>query len=409
MPNFYVGSEVGKLRRVLVHAPELSLHRLTPSNCQELLFDDVPHVEKAEQEHQVFRDVLAHQGVEVLLLSDLLSDTLKHDVAKTWLLSQHISDERYGPTLAEELRHYLAAKDSRQLANTLIGGLTAEEFDAQITSPTLAMLTKTGFILPPLPNHLFTRDASCWIYGGVSLNPMAKTARRPESLHMRAIYNFHPQFQQANFITLYGDQDKDYRSATLEGGDVLVLGRGAVLIGLSERTTPQGIENLARELFRTQQASKVIVLPLPQTRSCMHLDTVFSQMDIDCFSYFPEVIHHTSQCWELTPGVNGNVHAVLSDKGLADVVAKALDVDQLRMIPTGGDSFTAEREQWHDANNVLAVRPGTVITYDRNPHTIENMQKAGIEVLTIPGDELGRGRGGARCMSCPLERDDLGH
>ncbi len=408
MSRFYVGSEVGQLRRVLLHRPELSLRRLTPSNCQELLFDDVLHAERAEAEHDIFRQVLEGQGVEVSLLKDIFTETLAVPEAKSWILDRHCSEHHYGKTLAREVRCFFEEMNNEDLAAYLSGGLTVDEFDSTSSNPTLCMMGKTDFIHPPIPNHLFTRDTSCWIYGGVSINPMAKSARKRETIHFRAIYKFHPMFRQAHFNTYYGDTDDNYDNATIEGGDVLVLGRGTVLIGMSERTTSQGVENLSRALFKTGQANKVIALQLPKARSCMHLDTVLTQMDRDCFSYFPPIMQDNN-CWELTPKEGDDEEIIFTkiNDGFINAIARALALDTLRMIPTGGDVFEAEREQWNDANNVLAIKPGTVVAYERNIYTIENMQKAGINVLTIPGDELGRGRGGARCMSCPLERDDI--
>ncbi|CAM3677938.1 arginine deiminase [Parendozoicomonas haliclonae] len=406
MSRFYVGSEVGQLRKVLLHRPDLALRRLTPTNCEDLLFDDVLRIEKAGEEHLAFQQVLRKEGVEVLLLKDLLTETLANPAAKAWVLDRQINEYRYGPALAKEVRLFLENMDDTELASYLLGGLTVNELQSTSGSPTLGMLQQTDFILDPIPNHLFTRDTSCWVYGGVSVNPMAKAARKRETVHLRAIYKFHPLFQQSPFHTYYGDTDRNYDQATLEGGDVLVLGRGTVLIGMSERTTPQGVENLTRALFKAGQASKVIALQLPKARSCMHLDTVFTQMDVDCFTYYPDIMKGNN-CWEMTPGDNGEIAFQQINDGFIKAISRALDLDTLRMVPTGGDVFEAEREQWNDANNVLAIRPGTVVTYERNVYTIENMQKAGIEVLTIPGEDLGRGRGGARCMSCPLERDDI--
>ena len=406
MSRFYVGSEVGQLKKVLVHRPELSLRRLTPSNCEDLLFDDVLRIEQAGAEHDAFQQVLRNQGVEVFVLHEVLAETLANPEAKAWVLERQINEYRYGPALAREVHAYFENLNNVDLASHLIGGLTVNELNSSSGSPTLGMLSETDFILDPIPNHLFTRDTSCWVYGGVSVNPMAKPARKRETVHMRAIYKFHPLFQNADFHTYYGDTDQNYDLGTIEGGDVLVIGRGAVLIGMSERTTPQGVENLSRALFKTGQANKVIALELPKARSCMHLDTVFTHMDVDCFTYYPDIMKGNN-CWELTPGDSEEIIFTQVKDGFTNAIARALDLDSLRMIPTGGDVFEAEREQWNDANNVLAVKPGTVVTYERNVYTIENMQKAGIEVLTIPGEDLGRGRGGARCMSCPMERDDI--
>ena len=407
MNKFYVGSEIGQLRKVIVHRPELSLRRLTPSNCESLLFDDVLRVEQAGKEHDQFQQVLRDNGVEVFLLTKLLAETLADRKAKTWILDRQINEFRYGKTLATEVYTYLKGLDNLTLAKHLTGGLTIKEMDAGSNSMVRDMLNPTDFIIDPIPNHLFTRDTSCWIYGGVSMNPMAKKARKRETVHLQAIYKFHPIFKHSDFFTYMGSNDRFYDHSTIEGGDVLVIGRGAVLIGISERTTPQAVEYLSKALFKTGQAKKVIALQLPKARSCMHLDTVFTHMDYDCFTYYPEIMRYDTACWELTPGGNEELVVTRVKDNFTKAIARALDVSELRMIPTGGDAFEAEREQWNDANNVLTINPGTVVAYERNIHTIKNMEEAGVKVLTIPGEELGRGRGGARCMSCPIQRDDI--
>lgn len=407
MSRFYVGSEVGKLRKVLLHRPELSLKHLTPSNCESLLFDDVLRIEQAGKEHDAFQKVLTDNGVEVYLLTKLLAETLSYNNAKEWILDRQINHYRYGETLAREVRSHLMSLDNLTLAKHLTGGLTVAELNGSSKSMTLGMMGPTDFIIDPIPNHLFTRDTSCWIYGGVSMNPMAKNARKRETVHLRAIYKFHPLFKNAEFFRYMGDEDINYDHATIEGGDVLVLGRGNVLIGMSERTTPQGVEQLTRSLLKTGQAKKVIALQLPKARSCMHLDTVFTHMDIDCFTYYPDIMRADTDCWELTLSENETMEARRVKDGFVNAIARALNVPELRLVPTGGDIFEAEREQWNDANNVLAIEPGVVVTYERNVNTIRNMEEAGIKVLTIPGEELGRGRGGARCMSCPILRDDI--
>ncbi|ELY4664147.1 arginine deiminase [Cronobacter muytjensii] len=406
MEKHYVGSEIGQLRSVMLHRPNLSLKRLTPSNCQELLFDDVLSVERAGEEHDIFARTLRDQGVEVLLLTDLLTRTLDIPEAKAWLLETQVSEYRLGPSFASDVRGWLADLPHRELARRLSGGLTFSEIPASIHNMVVDTHGAHDFIMEPLPNHLFTRDTSCWIYNGVSINPMAKQARQRETNNLRAIYRWHPAFADGEFIKYFGDQNINYDHATLEGGDVLVIGRGAVLIGMSERTTPQGVEFLASALFNHQQATRVIAVELPKHRSCMHLDTVMTHINVDTFSVYPEVVRPDVKCWTLTPDGRGGL-ARREEKSLVHALEQALGVDRITLITTGGDAFEAEREQWNDANNVLTVRPGVVIGYERNIWTNEKYDKAGITVLPIPGDELGRGRGGARCMSCPLERDGI--
>ncbi|MCG9784798.1 arginine deiminase [Vibrio brasiliensis] len=406
MSKLYVGSEVGQLRRVLLNRPERALTHLTPSNCHELLFDDVLAVEAAGEEHDKFAQTLTSQGVEVLLLHDLLVKTLAVEEAKTWLLNTQISDFRYGPTFAKDLRNYLSDMDNEHLATVLLGGLAYSELPIQSASMLPRMHRPLDFVIEPLPNHLFTRDTSCWVYGGVSLNPMMKPARQRETNHLRAIYRWHPVFAGQDFIKYFGDEDLHYDNANIEGGDVLVIGKGAVLIGMSERTTAQGVENLAANLFKHGQAKEVIAIELPKHRSCMHLDTVMTHMDIDTFSVYPEIMRKDLNTWRLTPKDDGDMK-VEKVPSFIHAIEQALGLDYLKIITTGGDSYEAEREQWNDANNVLTVKPGVVIGYERNVYTNEKYDKAGIEVLTIPGNELGRGRGGARCMSCPIERDGI--
>ncbi|MDK9739405.1 arginine deiminase [Vibrio sp. D404a] len=406
MSKLYVGSEVGQLRRVLLNRPERALTHLTPSNCHELLFDDVLAVEAAGEEHDAFASTLRNQGVEVLLLHDLLVETLDVSEAREWLLNTQISDFRYGPTFARDLRQYLSQMDNEHLATILLGGLAYSELPIASSSMLPKMHRPLDFVIEPLPNHLFTRDTSCWVYGGVSLNPMMKPARQRETNHLRAIYRWHPVFAGQDFIKYFGDEDLHYDNANIEGGDVLVIGKGAVLIGISERTKPQGVENLAASLFKSGQAKEVIAIDLPKHRSCMHLDTVMTHMDIDTFSVYPEIVRKDLDTWRLTPKENGEMRVEKADNYLS-AIEGALGLDQLKIITTGGDNYEAEREQWNDANNVLTVKPGTVIGYERNVYTNEKYDKAGIEVLTIPGNELGRGRGGARCMSCPIERDGI--
>ncbi|NYJ05693.1 arginine deiminase [Petropleomorpha daqingensis] len=402
MSNVGATSEVGTLRTVLLHRPGPELRRLTPRNNDQLLFDGVPWVARAQEEHDAFAQALRDRGVEVLHLDRLLTEVLDFPAARAELIAAAVDDPRLGTTLQRATAAHMGDLAPEDLARTLIAGLAHDELRADGLA--YRLLTPGEFVVPPLPNLLFTRDSSVWVGDEVAVTSLAMPARSRESTITAAVYTHHPRF--AGVEQLYGAHLEH-----LEGGDVLLLAAGVVAVGVGERTTPGGAERLARQVFSRGLAHTVLVVPIAQQRATMHLDTIATMVDVDAMVMYPAVAD-SLVAWTVTcqTGAEDADDLELTVRGPAPFLAaaaEAMGIDRLRVIDTGLDPVTAEREQWDDGNNTLAIAPRVAVAYERNTVTNAALEAAGIEVVRIAGSELGSGRGGPRCMSCPISRDRL--
>ncbi len=400
----FITSEVGRLREVILHRPGLELRRLTPANKDDFLFDELVWVGKAQEEHDAFRQLLTDADVRVLLLGDLLAECLAEEEVRGDLLLRVVTPDVVGVELVDRVAGHLRDLDPATLVMHLIGGLTVAEVPGAGDGFVGGVLGPTAFLLPPLPNALFTRDPSAWVGGGAILSPLSKPSRLAERRLWQTVYEAHPSFGGRPPIW-YGEGDRDYLPATLEGGDVLVLSEHCVAVGISERTHPVAAENLAARLFAEGCCQWLLAIDLPKGRRTMHLDTVMTVIDRDAMVLWPPVPELVT-AHRIEPGANGRMR-VTDEPDLARALANGLGVDTLRLVATAEDDVLADREQWDDGNNTLALSPGIVIAYERNVDTNRRLADAGIEVRTISSSELPRGRGGPRCMSCPLLRDPI--
>ncbi|MDQ3628770.1 MAG: arginine deiminase [Actinomycetota bacterium] len=401
-PALGADSEVGILRTVMLHRPGNELKRLTPRNNDSLLFDGIPWVSRAQDEHDAFAAALRDRDVEVLYLVDLLVETLADPAARATAIGHVTASLRIGDTIRQYLSDALVSASPAELAASLTEGIRNDELRVG-HSLVSSLLTHDDFLVDPLPNLLFTRDSSVWLRDRVAVTSLAMPARERETRLTDLIYAHHPRF--AGVSRIHGGHLEH-----LEGGDVLQLAAGVIAIGVGERTTPAGAESFARQLLAHDLAHTVLAVPIAQERATMHLDTVVTMVDVDKVVMYPKV---ADSLWAYAitaenPGSGDPAKVVLdvaAPQPLLRAAADAIGLAEMHRIDTGLDPVTAEREQWDDGNNTLAIAPRVAVAYERNTETNERLLDAGIDVIAISGSELGSGRGGPRCMSCPITRE----
>ncbi|GFR34249.1 arginine deiminase [Thermobrachium celere] len=401
-----VTSEIGRLKKVLLHRPGNEVENLVPEYLGRLLFDDIPYLKIAQKEHDRFAEVLRENGVEVVYLEELAASALEDEKVKIEFLEEMLHESKiYSPSLKETLMQYLLSMPTREMVDKIMAGIRKEEVEVkEVSSLADLMMDDYPFYLDPMPNLYFTRDPGASIGNGITLNRMQTDARRRETLFLKYIHKYHKDFREAN-VPLWYDRTMPF---SIEGGDELVLSDKVVAIGCSERTSPEAIEIVAKNLFEANTGfEKVLVFEIPKCRAFMHLDTVFTMVDYDKFTIHP-AIQGPLSVYEVTKGANNTLKFKHNTSPLEEILKDALNLDSVELIKCGGGDFiVAGREQWNDGSNTLAIAPGVVVTYERNYVTNEILDKKGIKVLTIPSSELSRGRGGPRCMSMPLYRENI--
>lgn len=405
-PGIHNFSEIGKLNKVLLHKPGLELEALTPTTMERLLFDDIPFLKIAQEEHDIFTKILEDNGVEVIFYVDETAKALADAKIRTQFINEFLdlSDVK-AAGLRESIIEFLMSMEPDKMVAKLIAGVKKTDLrhHEEVTSLYDIIENDYPFVSDPMPNLYFTRDPGACVGNGLNLHHMSTPARRREALFLKYMFKYDRDFATED-NKLWYDIYEDY---SIEGGDVLVLSKDVVAIGLSQRTTVDGIERFAKNLLPNSDYKKILVFDIPKSRAFMHLDTVFTMIDYDKFTIHPEIEGPLS-VYEITLGANNELKFNAVKEELNKVLARELNLPAVDFIRCGGgDMMASQREQWNDGSNTLCIAPGTVVTYERNYVSNELMEKKGIKVLTMLSSELSRGRGGPRCMSCPVNRDDL--